>query len=142
MPHKGRKAQYCAAKLNDQRGLKQHGQKLRDAAPRIQVARLTDNVHALEVHAAACGKHDACADRTDAESADLNQDGDDRLPDCRKGVADIHGQQPRDADGARRGVERVYIGQRYAWLDADRQHQQRRADQNSCGKADRDEPRR
>ena len=133
------KTQRRAAKFNDQCRFEQHGQKLYDAAPGTQVSRLADDIHAFEIDAAARRKHDACADGADAESADLNQDGNNGLPKGSKGVADIDCQQSCDADGACRGIERINIGKRRTRLDADRQHQQRRTEQNDGGKAERND---
>ena len=140
--HKNRKAQDCSGQLKNQRR-PQHAAYKPDGAPvGIQIGGLPNQAPAFQVELFPHGQHDSRADGRDAQPADLYQQRENKLPKGREGVSRVHGDQSGHADGARGRIERVDVFQLCAVPHAARQHQQRRAQKNRGGKAQRNQSRR
>ena len=140
--HKNRKAQDCSGQFKNQRRSQHAAYKPNGAAVGLQIGGFPNQAPAFQVKLFPHGQHNSRADGRDAQPADLYQQRENHLSEGREGVSCIHGDQSGYADGARGRIERIDVFQFYAIPHAARQHQQRGAQKNRGGKAQRNQSRR
>ena len=135
MLYEGDKAQHGAAQLNDERGQEYTADKPHHAASGFKIACLLHEVAPAQIHFASHEQDNAGTDGSHAQSADLDQEQQDDLPEQGEGIACVGGNQSRDAHRAGGGVQGVDIVQRCAVPEAAREHEQSRTEQNDQCKA-------
>ena len=115
--------------------------KPRNAAVRAEIDRFTDYIPAFQIHFSADGENYSCAHCCNAEPARLNENDNYYLPRRCKRIIHVNGKKSRYANGACRGVKRVYITYAHTVAQAERHYQQDRAYQNKGRKPERDDAR-
>ena len=139
--HKGKEAEHRARRLKDQGGPEDAADELHDAVAGVQVHGFPDHIAAFQVHAAAHEHDDAGAHRRDAQTAHLDEQPQDELSQGGEGIPGVHRDQAGHADGTGGGIQGIDVLQVHTGAHAAGQHEQHRAQQNGCGKAQGDDAR-